>query len=750
MKKYSQYNCYKGCTFMCTLSEATADIDAKKVSLEDLFKLEARVELYKKFFYGFSNTEILESDFKTRKTMILSGYTEDDMKEYDLKVLEEINENYDMAEKEYLERITNVKASLEDGKNEGERFDIKKYDFDNTTKYRFTRFSEITNIPIMSKYRCTDDGVFVWNNRTGDYDRVSQALTIKRILYDAGADRQYLELEYIDFLTKSVNSVCMPAGLLAKSTYDTLMDAGVVIDNPKAFTQYLNDLRTADIDCKKIVQGKAQMSYGFAKKEDGSLDTSCFIGLDEENKVIAQQEYKALDKNIFKSKGTVEGFIKFLDHVSKGKYTIDFQMIVAASLAGIVQSIINNGIGMLAPQTYIFIGQTSIGKNLLCYIANNIWCAPQKGSDLIATSDSSNAFTYALKNRLMVLPFILSDIQDLIDREGIDAVTDIVFRHSNGQSGGKCLANGEIRTNTKKWENVMISMNESDIFTNNSKITGGADSRYTIINLNVANGETLTEKNPKSYFVEENQNYAVLGKAFIEAMKNEKMEDLANELFEITDELSSFGVQEKQANSLGILVLTDELARKYKLIPETWEPLDSVRLLDWIGVKQITDPATAMYHMISEHVFKDTSYVPSDDDYFTSGRIKRGLSEKTIFDERSKTTMEVRGRILWQKKDQDGNYVECGKADRERSLLLIPNKQLQDLFTYINKETEIKSFSFDKRKWVQNGWLLTNGSENNYLFKDTFKISVTRPRDSKNRESYYAIVLYEDGSSHKE
>ena len=141
-----------------------------------------------------------------------------------------------------------------------------------------------------------------------------------------------------------------------------------------------------------------------------------------------------------------------------------------------------------------------------------------------------------------------------------------------------------------------------------------------------------------------------------------------------------------------------------------------------------------MYHLLSEHVFNDVSFVPNDDPLF-----RKTINEKAIFDSRNKTKDEVRGRILWQKLDYKGEYVACEKKERERSLLLIPKTQLDTLFRYLEEENKVTGFSWNKKRWAAGGWMLTNNGE--YLFKDTFKISVTRPRDSKNRETYYAIVL---------
>lgn len=728
---------------MCSLLEAIAELNTGKIDEKEFHQLEAKTELYNQFFIGHTNDSKLQEEFDERKKKILICFNSKDLEEYQKKVKDTVKKNYDKANKEYLERIKNISPVSEEGKEKYPLLDVSILEDEETVEYPLTRFSDLTNLPIGRAYKCNEEGVFIWKLPPGEYAKISQPITIKNLFYDRENGKQYIELEFYNYQEgKKVESICLPTSELAKNSYEALISRGIIIDNAKLFTQYLNDLRTVDCKEEKIRKGKAQLNYGYPTKDDGSYDFNRFIGIGEENKIIPLIEYQAVDQAIFKEKGTVNGFVSFLEEVSKGDYTIDFQMVIAASLVGITQAYINNNSGMVAPPTYIFVGQTSIGKNLLVTLANNVWASPASTGNLICSSDSSKTFMYAMKNRLMLLPFLIADVQDLLDRDGVQALTDVVFSHSNGKSGGKGTTGGEVRSNIKSWNNPLIAFTEADVFTNNPEITGGADSRYTVLNLNVEAGKQLTQKKPKSYITKENENYAVLGKYYVDSMRNIKEEYILKRFNEITDNLIKIGVQEKQANSLGMLVLTDELANACHLFPSTWERLTEQRLMDWVGIKTITDSATEMYHMLSEHVFKDNSYVPNDDKYLTEDIKSMKLTEADVFRLRAKTPDEIRGRILWQKKNSIGEYEACKRGERERSLLLIPNQQLKQLFDYLIKQSDLKSFGFDKKKWVKNGWMLMNGKE--YLFKDTFKINITRPRDTKNRESYYATVLSED------
>ena len=727
---------------MCTLPEAIEELEAV-TELTELAKLDSRVSLYSEIFYGFGNTKEQQEQYDKMKKEMLAAFSEEEQEVFAEMVMKEYENAVADAAKEFQDRMNDIdkrsKAGCEEG---GEAFDLEKLEAKKGKRYNKTRFSKLTNLCISMKYQCDDAGVYCYNKTDLEYVRVCDAVTIKNLFFDEVANQQYIEIEYYDY--GSVKTVCIESGHLATTAYSELMKLGIVIDNPKLFVTYINDLRSVDKEVSNITKGKANMYYGYTQNEDGSLDFSTFIGIGEDNKVIPLPEYANLDKSLFNKKGTLEGFINFLSEVSKGKYTIDFQMVVAAALSGIVQAYVNNGMNIIAPPSYIFVGKSSIGKNLLAAVANLIWANPSATS-IVCSSDSSPAFMYSLKHRIQYLPFILADIQDLLNRkeQDVSVIADIVFAHSNGVSGGKSDITGRIRNNMRFWNCPLIVFNEADVFTGSAKITGGADARLTILDLKVAPEDNyLTLRSPKSYIALEKENYGVLGEAFVLAMRDKTPEEIANRFTEITEELSELGVQEKQANSLGMLVLADELAKSFGLLPEEWEALSCKRLTAWNGIKKITDPMAEMYTLLSEYVMKDISYVPSDDPMFVNNPY--GQTEKQVFELRMKTEKEIRGRIVWERKDKNGQWQICPKEQRERTLLLIPSLQLNQLFNHLMKESDLHTFGFDKKRWEQNGWLIK--SDTGYTFKGKHRLGITRPYDARNREYYYAIVLKENGS----
>lgn len=191
---------------------------------------------------------------------------------------------------------------------------------------------------------------------------------------------------------------------------------------------------------------------------------------------------------------------------------------------------------------------------------------------------------------------------------------------------------------------------------------------------------------------------------------------------------------------MAMLCLTDELAKQFHLRPENWEILSPERLINWIGVKEVKDSDFEIYKLLSEQVLKDYSYEPTDSRAMEVTAPFKSVDE--IYKSRMKTDTEIRGRIVWEKKDEHGNWQMCTKGERERAVLVIPSLQLHQLIKHLKDVSGMEIYNWSKAKWAQQGWLIKNGKE--YTFKDKYRIDITRPRDSRNRETHYCIVLYEE------
>lgn len=749
MAKYSKYNVYQGCELMCNLKEAIQSIDAGEYTADDMHKLEARLELYNRFFGGISNTDEQKKMFEAKRDFILRELTEDDKDEYRANLQEELALSEEDARKEFLERVNSINPNSAKGKEVGViAYDKNKAEKSGVGTNQMTRYSSLKNLPILLNYKCNDDGVFVYSQQEYDYVRICQAVSIKSISFDYETSTQFIQLEFYEYETDGrIKVITLPAEELANGKYNQLIKSGFSISNQRLFTRFINDLRYTAIKNKAIAIKRAALSYGFPISETGGFILDKFVGIDDDCEILPMPGFEGYDKRLLHSKGTLDDYNIFLSKISRGKYQIDFQLIVAASLASIVQAYISENSRRIAPAVYIFTGRTSIGKNILANIASSIWSLDGE-NNLIASSGASAAFAAAMKDRQGELPYIIADIKDLMNKgeDGQKGVISIVFEHSNGCSSGRATNTGEVRNNKKIWFNIIIAFNENDPFSHNSKITGGNAARMTIIPLGVSpSDEWLTENDPSTYWTLQNKAAGVLGPAFVLAMRSKTQEEVCERFYKIVAELKTeYAVQEKQALSLAMLILTDNLAGELNLLPAEWEPLTADRLINWIGgAKEVLDTNYELYKLLCEQAFKDTSYVSNDDKGWEACIKANGGSVQAAFDSRSKDKNEVRGRKLYQKKQADGTYIEGTFADHDRTLLLIPNANLTQMIAYLKKTYDITDADFDQRSWSDNGWLIPAGN-NKYVHKDAFKISVTFERSRNRRESYYAIVLKED------
>lgn len=734
-KKFSIFNCYVNCKNMMTCKEALEKINGNvDMPVEEFQIIEAKKELYEQIFKGFGNEEEELKEFIATKDLVLDGT---DFDQYQNALQKQKANLYSDARNEFAERIRSIDRRSVEGREEHKAIDLK-YVLENN--YLLSQFKNISNLPVEVDYHCTDDGISIYHKN--EMVKICEPIIIKALYKDEN-EHEYMELEYYDDERKQKKAILFATKGLSNNSYEELIEKGIIIYNPKYFTAYLNMLKMVDKKQQMIPKGNVQMRYGFATKPDGTYDFGRFIGIGEDKLLCLEDEHIALSKVVFNERGTVEGFVDFLGEVSKGSYMIDFQMVVSASLSGLILALINNGSNIVAPPAFIFCGQTSIGKNLLCAIANNIWCTPSVRTSLCCTIGSSIAYYQAFKHFLNQIPVIIEDIQDLIDSEGVAAVTELVFNHSLGHSGGKCTTVGQIRNNKRDWMSPLLAMTEIDVFTENPSICGGADARYAIINLNVKEQDILTERELNTYVTQENENAGVYGKEVIQRIPNHTQKEVMEWYQKNVMELKQKGMAEKNANSFALLLTTFCLLKKENLIPDNWKetPLTADSLVNWVGIKEIISAEEKVYHILSEEAVKDISFVPVDDKYFDG--------TQKAFDLRCKTAQEVRGRIYYEQRTESG-YVKCSKEKRDRTLLLIPKNQLNQALKYIEEENDIKGFAFNQKRWYEKGWLLKPPGKEYQFRGGAFLCPVTRALDPKNRERFYAIVLAENSDSPKE
>lgn len=717
-------NWYKDCQYSCSYREAVKYIDDKNfVSEDDLAELIARVRNYVVLFKNFGNTENDKElyQLKLQRKCAYFGYSLDKVKEKSEQQTE-IRMN---ATQEFRERSKNIDRRIKCDKD-----DILEPDsLAVGLKEIRTNFTTLPNWAIGLRFEATDDGVAMYDSRD-NLAVISSPLTITGG-YHNDSGELYVEISFYQKRTRCTTGVVLPYSDIAKNRYDALLAKGCIVNDVKNLTAYLNELLMYDDEKQEIPFNVTNDSFTYVI-EDGVLKPDRFVGLGNDKITVKDEALERLCRVVFSKNGSLDGFIRFLDNVSKGPYRTDWMLAIAASLSGITLNRIRNGSdkGMAVP-CYVFVGQTSIGKQLMVDVMSSCWANSRDSKELQSTSGSSDAYLSTLRSCLGAVPLLIPDFNDLIrsDNNNIQKLCELIFLHSNGENAGKSTNVGTIRNNHRTWTNTpMIGFMENN-FMNSNIVTAGMQARIAVIPLNVKMGDFLCEKEPNSYLYEELQNGGWMARALIERLATVDTKHICDVFEKHKGDLVTEDVPDKENNSYALLLTTLELMQECELFPEGWESLSAHQLIEWVGTEDIKYSYEMVYKIFCESALSDVSYPY--------------LFDKTIYDctyaIRNKQKDEIRGRIDYEAYHMPSEkWISCDKDEYERIVLLIPETNLANALKYTAESNGFVDFVFDKKQWADLGYM--ERFKDGYTYKENRPI--TRALGSGPRERVCKVILY--------
>lgn len=701
-KKYHKDNYYKDCTTMMSYEDALK-VDMNKNNIKEITM---KVKMFEQFFGNPNDSDaILQEDFKLRRKEIINTMTDEEKKTMAEEYKNEIAEYSEKAKKEYEERV--AEADLESVEEASSSAPMIEITMDEEDEQNTTHFTQLHNYIISDEFVCNDQGVFRRDRKTEVL--ICAPISIADIAFDEDTRIEYIQLEYIDQNLNKKVEISISAELVSKQDFNALSKTGFILNNAKGLMNYINDIKNNDVGNNKIQKKKSALKYGFPFNNN-KYNFENFVGINPV--IMPMEQYRDLDNKIFKSNGTLEEQIEFWDYVSKGKYKNVFKMFMAVGLCSILIPF-----SATNPPVYVFFGKTSIGKSLAASLIAGLYGYNGNiNNGMISSASASTAYQINVKSRLNNLPYIIADIQNNLNKDK-NYLSIMAYEHSDGVAGERCTGDGGIRTgeNGKKtWKSAGILFAENR---HKDALSGGGDARIVFIDMLA--DDRITENALNTYAEKNEKNYGHIGKIFIEKLMEYYKEgnDLRNMIIECSNKFVSAGVQTKQADSYAILLVAYQLAQQFELLPESWEAMDEDALIDIIGISEVKDPVLQMYDILSENVRKDSSFPD----------VNENILEQS-YKNRSKTPEQVHGRL--------GKKLINGKT---RMVLYIPKNDLEAQFRYYSETFEIIGFSFDQKKWFENGWLLRN--TDGYLFR---KSNITRPLDKSKREKVYTIILKED------
>lgn len=568
---------------------------------------------------------------------------------------------------------------------------------------KWSEYTLLKQIPITDDYDATDDGIYIkeYNAKIKKFEKrlVCEALSIVAVNRDRSRDEEFTEVQFLDYslgTPKVISKQIATKSLTKKEGIEELQAAGFTITNDMSFKKFislvksnLNTLTRKGIKNTNTKRYNGSSKYGF-EVIDGEKNYDNFIGVD--NPILPNSAYTNFDKNLLKKKkGTLEGFIKYLDWVSEGsKCETIFKQIVAIALTSVVKAFVGDTVDN--PE-YCIASPTSTGKGFFGNIIAAIWGAIGKENTIRTSSSSSLAGLKALKDRLNVIPIILDDIQDkLADKRGIDELRDWIYEHTNGTNTVKAQADRSISQYNYSWENTLIMFSEKEDL---SQLKDGGATRFVLYKTGLkratskSSSEFISVRNVNEIDKKQRQNYGHLAEAFIKKMQYYyKGHSIDAEFDKVCKEYATkMNCTTKDASLYALVEYTYNLAYKFGLLPERWGKMTFEENMKDYERNRVISTDEEIYNLLRDRVLTQTSS-------YIDEKIKMTTAQ---YEEREKNGQAIRGRIAFR----DFNGQKCKVA-------IIPKDVFQQNVYDLEKKHDLNNIKINPKNWVENGWLIPN------------------------------------------
>lgn len=261
-------------------------------------------------------------------------------------------------------------------------------------------------------------------------------------------------------------------------------------------------------------------------------------------------------------------------------------------------------------------GGTGTGKTVGLMVAMSIWGNPRVGK-LVRTMDMTANNMALTASFLNSLPFAGDELQ-IIKRRWGSNYDDIVMFLCEGVDRGRNTSRSSAER-LKTWNNAFLFTGEEPITKTNS--VGGVKNR--VIEAYVED-KVVSDGNAVVSFVTEN--YGTAGAEFIRYIQKADEKALRKRYSEIfKDLLYSHDTSEKQAMSLAVMLLADEIAREIIFITE--EPIPADSLGKFLVSEKEVDITERVFDFISDLVSRNLNRFRDDENNRGEiwGKIENGV-----------------------------------------------------------------------------------------------------------------------------
>lgn len=535
-------------------------------------------------------------------------------------------------------------------------------DYISKTKDGVYNTVDFTDCPVVA-LRCgawaaTDKGISKENTGTACTHPI---LPIER-LYNLDLETEKLKLAFFkdkhwQYVTVD-RSVCADKSAIVKN----LANRGIEVTskNAAALVEYISDVVTLNPYDIPRHDSVSRMGWITPKK---------FMPYEESVQYDGDQAFTGLYDAITQ-KGDFDEWVAYCTRLRSESLYLRLQM--AASFASpLIEKV------QALPFIFHLWGGTGTGKTVGLMTAMSIWGNPRVGK-LVRTMDMTANNMALIASFLNSLPFAGDELQ-IIKRRWGQNYDDIVMFLCEGVDRGRNTSRSTSER-LKTWNNAFLFTGEEPITKSNSG--GGVKNRVIeayVEDKVVSNGNAVVS------FVTDN--YGLAGPEFIRYLQKTDVKDLRkryNGIFKAL--LCQYDATEKQAMSLTLMLLADEIAREIIFITE--EPIPMELLGAFLVSEKEVDTSERAYDYIVDLVSRNLNRFSFDENnrgeiwgkiedgiavinrYVLQEQLEKGGFDMTAtlkkLDAKGKLIRSSQGRFTHQTRvfGQKANYIKI-KIDAE-------------------------------------------------------------------------------------
>ena len=442
--------------------------------------------------------------------------------------------------------------------------------------------------------------------------------------------------------------VTVDAGtVLNKTSIIQLADRGVLVtsESAKDLVKYLSDV--ISLNAREIPLYNSIGRLGWI---DGD-----FIPYNDSIKYDGDADFKSIYDNV-----TYEGsYDLWLEHIKELRKDINIRLVLAASFASPLIEVV----GALPFILHLW-GTTGFGKTVTLMVASSVWGNPEMGCLTRTMNMTANAMART-SAFLYNIPFCADELQQI--KQSWNNYDSLIMYLTEGIDRGRAKARGGVEQ-TKIWRNSFIFTGEEPI----TKAASGGGVKNRVIEIE-CDKKIIQDGNYTANLVKANYGYA--GRAFIAHLNHlintdkQSIIDRYKTLFKGI--LSATDTTDKQALSLALILLADELASKF-IFKDTALTIDDVKsyVISENAVRVEERAYNEVVNLISRNINKLNEYATDswgkiyDDVVTINKQVLEQELNKMGFDFGSlKKGWDKRGYII---KNSAGRYIHQTKVNGVR------------------------------------------------------------------------------------